>query len=600
MRHPRAPTARHAPGLMQPQRTTAVRIRPPAAALLIVALHHFVGVLASSAAVGYVSQMGSLSPGSDLHSANFSSEAAARSWCTAHPLCQGYTFQNGTVLAPPPPRTTACFFRAHVNNISACANSTSLAVFTRHRDTWSFHRNKTCQPGAGATIPRGPYGPNGPYGTWGRWDARSGEWAGNATLGQCMVACERDSACSAIVVALPDLPPPPPPSPPLAAQYEEHVTVWPTMVYFKLGVIGVIHDNRWTAVIKTSTVSMLNATTPLGTLRGTRASVAGAGGKTASYDQFLGVRYVEPMSAATRWRHATPKRPWVGVVDALRVGSACPSQSQPPNVHPQKGSAWWPERPYHEDCLFLNIYSPSVSPADGKLLPVFFWIHGGSFIGGTGNGFNGTEIASTLRTMVVVCINYRLGIFGYMGAHELRSRTADGSTGNYGQDDQRQAMKWVQQNIHAFGGDKDRVIIMGQSSGAGSVSTHLVTPQSFGLYHYAAMASGPFGTWIPQSFVALPPKVSTDGSQATFDDIANETNCRPKGAAAADARRRRRLAGGDGAESTAIAMAAVDELTVACLERIPTDVLVTLNATKAASCESGVSLPTCLPVRYTL
>jgi hypothetical protein len=126
---------------------------------------------------------------------------------------------------------------------------------------------------------------------------------------------------------------------------------------------------------------------------------------------------------------------------------------------------------------------------------------------------------------VLLLSGSRLGIFGYLGSKELRRRTVDGMTGHYGQTDQRLAMEWVKANIAAFGGDPQRVMIFGQSSGAGSVSTHLVTPKSWGLFHAAGMASGAFGTWISAPLVAEPPLLPGAGAQITFDKFVNESNC---------------------------------------------------------------------------
>jgi carboxylesterase type B len=121
----------------------------------------------------------------------------------------------------------------------------------------------------------------------------------------------------------------------------------------------------------------------------------------------------------------------------------------------------------------------------------------------------------------------------YLGADELRYRTVDNSTGNYGQADQREAMRWVQANIGAFGGDRNKVMVLGQSSGAGSVSTHLVTPASWGLFHVAAMISGAFGTWISAPMNATPPLDASQGAQVTFELLANETNCSAAGTSTA-------------------------------------------------------------------
>jgi carboxylesterase type B len=116
-------------------------------------------------------------------------------------------------------------------------------------------------------------------------------------------------------------------------------------------------------------------------------------------------------------------------------------------------------------------------------------------------------------------------VFGYLGAEELRARTPDGSTGNFGQADQRLALRWVKENIASFGGDPTRVLLMGESAGAGSVSCHLVSPPSFGLFHTAAMSSGAFSTWISSPMVATTPADPTQGAQATFDGLVNESKC---------------------------------------------------------------------------
>ena len=120
-----------------------------------------------------------------------------------------------------------------------------------------------------------------------------------------------------------------------------------------------------------------------------------------SFDEFLGVRYAEPMAnASARWRHATPKRLWSGVVDALQYGPSCPSQRQPPGLAPS-----YADRGFSEDCAFLNIWSPDVHAK--RPLPVVLWVHGGSFIAGSGAQtlFNGSNIARSVRNLVFVSIN---------------------------------------------------------------------------------------------------------------------------------------------------------------------------------------------------
>jgi carboxylesterase type B len=508
----------------------------------------------------YSWSVGSLEPGSDLHIANYSNLTAAEEWCSSHSLCQGFTYDGGAhggaPLGPVPLEPLPgpggdrrpCYLRSDIN-ISACGNGTRhLFVLDMDTSQWRFVGNKTCDPPTAADIPPAHYGADPqdwPYGPFGPYDARSGEWAHNSTVPECQRACEATPNCSGINV---DFMPWKPPAPPLPAPLEATVPprVWQQQqrqqtytVFFKLGITRLQGWHRnWTSATKQDLVSHVEVNTTLGVLWGTRSRSSGRSPPRkspralAQFDQFLGIRYAEPVNGTSRWRRPRPKRPWAGVVNATSYGANCPSQSQPSGL--PNGIAGLP---YDEDCAFLNIWRP-VLAADptSKKLPVLLWIHGGSFIGGSGaqSNFNGSEIvqvlAETDTPIIFVTINYRLGVFGFLGADELRYRTVDNSTGNYGQTDQREAMRWVQANIGAFGGDKDRVMVLGQSSGAGSVSTHLVTPASWGLFHVAAMISGAFGTWISAPMNATPPLAASEGAQATFDALADETNCSAAGA----------------------------------------------------------------------
>lgn len=121
--------------------------------------------------------------------------------------------------------------------------------------------------------------------------------------------------------------------------------------------------------------------------------------------------------------------------------------------------------------------------------PVLFFVHGGSYVrDSSGNQrFNGTFLAQKYG-IVVVTINYRLSVYGFLGGAQLRHRSPDGSTGNYAVQDQREALRWCAKNIRAFGGDPERISLMGQSAGAGAVSVHLTNPQhSTGLFQRAIL-----------------------------------------------------------------------------------------------------------------
>lgn len=156
----------------------------------------------------------------------------------------------------------------------------------------------------------------------------------------------------------------------------------------------------------------------------------------------------------------------------------------------------WPQplSTQSEDCLYLNVYAPARKPA--VPVPVIFWIYGGGFQGGGGNEtrLNGTwDVALQRGEVIVVTHNYRLNIFGFLASDALRHRDVqDGSTGNYGIQDQRAAMRWTQRNIAQFGGDPQKVFIVGQSAGANSVSQHLVREKSWSLFSSAGMESGAF------------------------------------------------------------------------------------------------------------
>ncbi len=209
---------------------------------------------------------------------------------------------------------------------------------------------------------------------------------------------------------------------------------------------------------------------------------------TASTRWFLGLPYGQAPVGDLRWRSPVAYGSWSPATwNATAYGANCA----------QNTSTWQPPMwPTSEDCLFLNIYAPLSSapnrPAQGW--PVWVWLHGGGFENGGGNEtrLNGTYNAARTSEIVVVTLNYRLGAFGFLGSADLRGRTADGSTGNFGVQDQRLALQWVQQNVGWFGGDASRVFLVGESAGAMSVSVHMSTPKSWGLFSRAGMQSGGF------------------------------------------------------------------------------------------------------------
>jgi len=170
----------------------------------------------------------------------------------------------------------------------------------------------------------------------------------------------------------------------------------------------------------------------------------------------------------------------------------------------------------NESCLFLNIFAPEKSQSSAVLL----YIHGGSYVsGGIKDMFNGTHLVE-LGDLIVVTIQYRLGILGFAGSKELRERDEGQSSGNYGIQDQRAAMKWVQDNIGQFGGNKNNVMIVGESAGAGSIAVHLTSPKSWPYYHKAVMQSGAFSYWDAQPF---------SDAEKQYQDLVEVTACKEGG-----------------------------------------------------------------------
>jgi len=210
--------------------------------------------------------------------------------------------------------------------------------------------------------------------------------------------------------------------------------------------------------------------TPQGAVKGLRA--AGA-------DRFLGLPYAKPPIKSRRFRAPVAAGNWKGTRDATRQAPAC-VQFQPTGVREDQATS--------EDCLYLDVYKPSEAKR-GEKLPVLVWIHGGGNTQGTGVIYGGQTMAAQTKT-VVVSINYRLGAFGWLALPQLDAETPAGS-GNWGEMDQLQALKWVRKEIAAYGGDPHLVTIAGQSAGASGVCGLLAAPSAKGYFQRAILESGP-------------------------------------------------------------------------------------------------------------
>src|SRR6204780_4480078 len=197
--------------------------------------------------------------------------------------------------------------------------------------------------------------------------------------------------------------------------------------------------------------------------------------------QWLRVPSAAPPIGNLRWRPPAPVKSWRGVRQATRFGSPCLQAKT--QYDAAQGS---------ENCLYLNVYAPGTRARRGGL-PVMVWIHGGGFVNGSGNDFNGRFLAATARA-IVVTINYRLGPFGWLA---LRSLQQGGASGDYGLMDQVAALGWVKRNISGFGGNPRDVLLFGQSAGGESVLAQLSSPLATGLFERAEVESAPTALTLP-------------------------------------------------------------------------------------------------------
>lgn len=228
---------------------------------------------------------------------------------------------------------------------------------------------------------------------------------------------------------------------------------------------------------------------------------------------FKGIPYAAPPIGPNRWRAPQPAEDWNGVLEAFQFGPIAMQAVPGINKDNIYDFEWHvdPNVPMSEDCLQLNIWTPATSPEDR--LPVFVWFFGGGLQVGYPSEmeFDGERIAR--RGVVVVTINYRLNVFGFL-CHPEITREAPEAPANFGHLDQQFAVRWVQENISAFGGDPKNITIGGQSAGGGSVLAQLTSPQNEGLCQRAIIQSGMFAPVYPDN--RRPPRgISlTDAEQA--------------------------------------------------------------------------------------
>lgn len=203
------------------------------------------------------------------------------------------------------------------------------------------------------------------------------------------------------------------------------------------------------------------------------------GKQVGSVNQFLGIPYAQQPVGERRWRKPLPPLPWSGQLQAHQFGPACPQDND--NFSRSKVGK------QSEACLFLNIWVPANSD---RPLPVMVWLHGGAHKIGAGSlpFYDGTELAK--RGVVLITLNYRLGYLGYFSHPALQN---EDESGNFGLQDEIQALSWIQQHIGAFGGDPSKITLFGESAGAVDVMYLMASPAAKSLFHRAIIQSG--GGW---------------------------------------------------------------------------------------------------------
>jgi para-nitrobenzyl esterase len=215
---------------------------------------------------------------------------------------------------------------------------------------------------------------------------------------------------------------------------------------------------------------------------------------------FLGIPYAAPPVGNLRWRPPQPVKKWKGALDATKYANTCPQVTE-------LGEFAGPSS-VREDCIYLNVFTTGAGKNRNKK-PVIVWIHGGGNVDGESNDYDGSKLATggpNGTPTVVVTINYRMGLFGFLAESHLN---AEGHPwGNYGIMDSQAALRWVQRNIAAFGGDPTNVTLGGQSAGAIDTSANLISPSSAGLFHRAITQSSP----IPNAFFVSAATALTAGN----------------------------------------------------------------------------------------
>jgi para-nitrobenzyl esterase len=254
-----------------------------------------------------------------------------------------------------------------------------------------------------------------------------------------------------------------------------------------------------------------------------------AGLQTETMNEFLGIPYAAPPIGTLRWQPPQPPANWSVTLEATQFANHCPQVANP------FGTA-----STTEDCLYLNVYTPPTSKGRKSItlknLPVMVWVYGGSFVYGQSDWYDPSMLVP--ENVIVVTINYRLGVLGYLAHPALTAESPSSASGNYGFMDQQAAFAWVKKNIKNFGGNPDNVTIFGESAGGESMHVQLVSPLAAGLFDRVIVESG--------AYELNPPTLAMEEELGTA--LAADVGC---------------------------SGLATNALTVACLQEVPVSTLLT-------------------------
>jgi len=257
--------------------------------------------------------------------------------------------------------------------------------------------------------------------------------------------------------------------------------------------------------------SMMMAASPQPTVKTAQGEAAGKWIKGETEKVFLGLPYAAPPVGGLRFKAPQPPSAWKGTRDATNFGARC-----------EQWHIWndylFLDSGVSEDCLYLNVYAPAAAKQASKL-PVMVWIHGGGFAAGAGSEPRYTNAALVDKNVVLVTLNYRLGVFGFLANQDL-VKEGQGHAGNYGLMDMAAALRWVKANIAKFGGDPANVTIFGESAGSFSVSALMAAPEARGLFQKAIGESGAYFGKV----MAMPPVVERARRDQAWTDSLGVKN----------------------------------------------------------------------------